>query len=44
MDMKAKIEKVLEDTNNSENRPAKMDVNDLLKYVPLYLASSGPAL
>lgn len=33
MDMKAKIEKVLEDTNNSENRPAKMDVNDLLKYV-----------
>lgn len=31
VDMKAKIEKILEDTGNSENRAAKMDVDDLLK-------------
>lgn len=31
VDMKAKIEKVLTDTDNSENRAAKMDVDDLLK-------------
>lgn len=31
MDMKARIEKVLEDTGNTENRAAKMDVDDLLK-------------
>jgi len=36
VDMKAKIEKVLEDTNNSENRPAKMDVNDLLKLLSAF--------
>jgi 18S rRNA (adenine1779-N6/adenine1780-N6)-dimethyltransferase len=29
--MKAKIEKVLEDTGNTESRAAKMDVNSLLK-------------
>lgn len=31
VDMKAKIEKVLSDTENSDNRAAKMDVDDLLK-------------
>ncbi len=29
--MKAKIEGVLEETGNTENRAAKMDVDDLLK-------------
>jgi len=37
--MKSKIEKVLEDTGNTLNRPAKMDVTDLLKYRFLTLAS-----
>jgi hypothetical protein len=31
--MKTQIEKVLDDTGNTENRAAKMDVTDLLKYV-----------
>jgi 18S rRNA (adenine1779-N6/adenine1780-N6)-dimethyltransferase len=31
VDMKAKIEKVLEGTGNTENRAAKMNVDDLLK-------------
>lgn len=31
MDMKSRIEKVLDDTGNTENRAAKMDVDDLLK-------------
>lgn len=31
--MKAKIEAVLEETGNTENRAAKMDIDDLLKYV-----------
>lgn len=31
VNMKAKVEKVLEDTGNAENRAAKMDVDDLLK-------------
>jgi hypothetical protein len=31
VDMKAKIEKVLKETGNTENRAAKMDVDDLLK-------------
>lgn len=31
VNMKAKVEKILEDTGNSENRAAKMDVDDLLK-------------
>jgi 18S rRNA (adenine1779-N6/adenine1780-N6)-dimethyltransferase len=35
--MKAKIEQVLLDTGNSENRAAKMDVDDLLKYVVLQI-------
>lgn len=35
VDMKAKIEKILIETNNSENRAAKMDVNDLLRFVKL---------
>jgi len=33
VDMKSKIEKVLDETGNSENRAAKMDVDDLLKCV-----------
>lgn len=33
VDMKARIEKVLDDTGNSENRASKMDVDDLLKCV-----------
>lgn len=33
IDMKTRIEKVLEDTGNAENRAAKMDVDDLLKWV-----------
>jgi 18S rRNA (adenine1779-N6/adenine1780-N6)-dimethyltransferase len=37
VDMKAKIEQVLLDTGNSENRAAKMDVDDLLKYVVLQI-------
>lgn len=32
VDMKAKVEAVLDDTGFSENRAAKMDVNDLLRY------------
>jgi 18S rRNA (adenine1779-N6/adenine1780-N6)-dimethyltransferase len=31
VNMKAKVEKVLEDTGNAGNRAAKMDVDDLLK-------------
>ncbi|KAJ3715693.1 S-adenosyl-L-methionine-dependent methyltransferase [Lentinula raphanica] len=33
VDMKAKVEKVLEETGNTENRAAKMDVDDLLKLL-----------
>ena len=33
MDMKTRIEKVLEETGYSENRAAKMDVDDILKWV-----------
>ncbi|KAF7974394.1 hypothetical protein HWV62_38250 [Athelia sp. TMB] len=36
VDMKAKIEKVLDDTENSENRAAKMDVDDLLKLLSAF--------
>jgi 18S rRNA (adenine1779-N6/adenine1780-N6)-dimethyltransferase len=32
LDMKAKVEHILSATNNMENRAAKMDVDDLLKY------------
>ena len=32
MTMKARIERVLSDTENSENRAAKMDLDDILKY------------
>ena len=39
VDMKTRIEKVLEDYGFSETRAAKMNVNDLLKCVnPFYLA------
>ena len=31
LDMKARIEKVLDETGNTENRAAKMDVDDILK-------------
>jgi 18S rRNA (adenine1779-N6/adenine1780-N6)-dimethyltransferase len=31
VNMKAKVERVLDDTGNSENRAAKMDVDDLLR-------------
>lgn len=31
VDMKAKVEQVLEDTGYSENRAAKMSIDDLLK-------------
>ena len=34
VDMKTRIEKVLEETENAENRAAKMDVDDILKCVP----------
>lgn len=40
VDMKGMIERVLEETENSENRAAKMDVNDLLKCVVLLVSSS----
>lgn len=33
VDMKAKIEEVLDETGNTENRAAKMTVDDLLKSV-----------
>ncbi|KAJ4001160.1 S-adenosyl-L-methionine-dependent methyltransferase [Lentinula boryana] len=33
VDMKAKVEKILEETGNTENRAAKMDVDDLLKLL-----------
>ncbi|KAJ3983551.1 S-adenosyl-L-methionine-dependent methyltransferase [Lentinula detonsa] len=33
VDMKAKVEKILEETGNAENRAAKMDVDDLLKLL-----------
>ncbi|KAJ7880249.1 S-adenosyl-L-methionine-dependent methyltransferase [Mycena olivaceomarginata] len=36
VDMKAKIEQVLLDTGNSENRAAKMDVDDLLKLLSAF--------
>lgn len=32
VNIKAKVENVLEDTGNSENRAAKMGVDDLLKW------------
>jgi len=31
VNMKAKVERVLDDTSNSENRAAKMDIDDLLR-------------
>ena len=34
VDMKTRIEKVLEETGNTENRAAKMGVDDILKCVP----------
>jgi len=36
VDMKAKVEKVLDDTDNTENRAAKMDVDDLLKLLSAF--------
>lgn len=36
VDMKTRIEKVLNDTGNTENRAAKMSVDDLLKYEVLF--------
>ncbi|KAK0476661.1 S-adenosyl-L-methionine-dependent methyltransferase [Armillaria novae-zelandiae] len=36
VDMKAKIEAVLEETGNTENRAAKMDVDDLLKLLSAF--------
>jgi 18S rRNA (adenine1779-N6/adenine1780-N6)-dimethyltransferase len=36
VNMKAKVEKVLEDTGNTENRAAKMDVNILLKLLSAF--------
>ncbi|KAK7470326.1 Dimethyladenosine transferase [Stygiomarasmius scandens] len=36
VDMKLKIEKVLEETGNAENRAAKMDVDDLLKLLAAF--------
>ncbi|KAG7087711.1 hypothetical protein E1B28_013658 [Marasmius oreades] len=36
LDMKAKIEKVLDETGNTENRAAKMDVDDLLKLLSAF--------
>ncbi|KAJ7657882.1 S-adenosyl-L-methionine-dependent methyltransferase [Mycena polygramma] len=36
VNMKAKIEQVLTDTGNSENRAAKMDVDDLLKLLSAF--------
>ncbi|KAF5359005.1 hypothetical protein D9758_004878 [Tetrapyrgos nigripes] len=36
VDMKAKVEKVLEETGNAENRAAKMDVDDLLKLLAAF--------
>lgn len=36
VDMKAKIEKVLNDTENYENRAAKMDIDDLLKFLSAF--------
>ena len=30
--MKARVEQVLNETGNTENRAAKMDVDDILKY------------
>ncbi|KAF8890699.1 S-adenosyl-L-methionine-dependent methyltransferase [Infundibulicybe gibba] len=36
VNMKAKIEKVLDDTGNTENRAAKMDIDDLLKLLSAF--------
>ncbi|KAI5119286.1 hypothetical protein M0805_008065 [Coniferiporia weirii] len=36
IDMKTRIEKVLEETENTENRAAKMDVDDLLKLLAAF--------
>lgn len=33
LDMKTRIERVLDETKNTENRAAKMDVDDILKSV-----------
>lgn len=44
VDMKAKIEKVLNDTENYENRAAKMDIDDLLKSVFRAPLSGWPSL
>ena len=40
--MKTRIEKVLEETGNSENRAAKMDVDDILKWVFRLLSQMMP--
>ncbi|KAE9409043.1 S-adenosyl-L-methionine-dependent methyltransferase [Gymnopus androsaceus JB14] len=36
VNMKAKVEKILDDTGNLENRAAKMDVDDLLKLLSAF--------
>ncbi|KIM89954.1 hypothetical protein PILCRDRAFT_812736 [Piloderma croceum F 1598] len=36
VNMKAKVERVLDDTGNSENRAAKMDVDDLLRLLSAF--------
>ncbi|KAF9256199.1 rRNA adenine dimethylase [Marasmius fiardii PR-910] len=36
LDMKVKVEKVLDETGNTENRAAKMDVDDLLKLLSAF--------
>ena len=45
--MKQKIENILEETGYKESRAAKMDLNDILKYVsppsPLILSDDGSA-
>jgi hypothetical protein len=40
VNMKAMIEKVLEDTGNTLTRAAKMDVTDLLKYATPHASPS----
>jgi acid phosphatase family membrane protein YuiD len=44
--MKQKIENILEETGHKESRAAKMDLNDILKYVgsPSSLVLSVTAL
>lgn len=38
MDIKKKVEEVLQETTYGESRAAKMDIDDLLKYVTMFLA------